>query len=370
MKNAIEKLYELGQSIWCDNISRSMIDGGELERLVKLGVVGVTSNPTIFMKAITGSSDYDTRIQDLLARGCEGMALYEGLVVPDIADAADILRPVFDRTHGVDGYVSLEVNPKLAFDTGRTVDEARRLARMLGRPNVLIKVPATREGIPAIQTLIGEGISVNVTLIFSVNMYQAVMGAYVNGLKHFQDNGGDLSTVSSVASFFVSRIDTAIDKQLKNIEAQNQDVTQLYGQVAIANAKVAYAAYETVFGSSGDFAALAGARVQRPLWASTSTKNPNYSPTMYVDGLVGPDTVNTLPPQTIDVVLKQESFRHTILEGLAEAREILNRLKGVGISLDSVTDKLTLDGVDSFAASFDELLANLAQKQEQLRAAS
>ena len=372
MSNTIEKLRDQGQSIWCDYLSRDMIDSGGLQRLLDIGVVGVTSNPTIFMKAITTGTDYDDRFHRLLAGGCRGMALYEGLVLPDIADAADVLKPVYDRTDGVDGYVSLEVNPKLAYDTEGTLSEARRLFRALNRPNILIKVPATSEGIPAIETLIGEGINVNATLIFSLAMHDRVMQAYRNGLGKLDAAGGDVKKVASVASFFVSRVDTLVDKLLTEKHPPHTDVTDLLGAAAVANAKLAYARFEQTFDASGEFAALAakGARVQRPVWASTSTKNPDYPPTKYVDDLVGPDTVNTLPPQTIDAVLHEGRTQVAIRDDLPGAHTVFEQLEKVGIHVDAVTDRLSIDGVGLFVQSFDELLANLDEKQESLRAAS
>jgi transaldolase len=369
--NTIQELQSNGQSIWCDNISRSMIDTGELSRLIDLGVVGVTSNPTIFMKAITGGSDYDKLFHELMTSGKDLMGIYEGLVVPDIADAADTLRPVYDRTNGVDGYVSLEVSPKLAFDTDATVAEARRLHAQLNRPNVLIKVPATPEGIPAIETLIAEGISVNVTLIFSMARHEKVMQAYISGLVRFNANGGEVSKVSSVASFFISRVDSAIDKLLEDKASDDDRAKGLFGKAAIANARLAYARFEEVFAADGAFGPLAkkGARVQRPLWASTSTKTPSYPSTMYIDGLVGPNTVNTVPPQTIEDMLKGGSSAVTIHDDISGTRATLDTLTQLGIDMDTVTDKLLVDGVDVFAQSFDQLLENLSQKQQQLSTA-
>lgn len=369
MINTIQKLCEHGQSIWCDNLSRRMIDSGELQRLIDLGVVGVTSNPTIFMKAITESTDYDAVFNKLLAEGQDSMGLYEGLVLPDVADAADLLRPVYDRTGGVDGYVSLEVNPKLAYDTDATISEARRLFKELNRPNVFIKVPATDEGIPAIETLIGEGINVNVTLIFSIAMYENVMSAYITGLKRLKAAGGDPSGVASVASFFVSRIDTLVDKLLTEKHPPRPNVEDLLGTAAIANARLAFARFEEVFGPAGDFVVLAanGARVQRPLWASTGTKNPDYPATKYVDGLVGPNTVNTVPPHTLEALLHEGRTEVTIREDLDGAHAVFEKLEKLGIHMDTVTDKLRVDGVDLFAKSFEGLLANLTARQEMVR---
>ncbi len=366
MENRIQQIAELGQSVWCDNISRRMIDTGELQRLIDLGIVGVTSNPTIFMKAITGGSDYDERLQSLLAAGCEEtLELYERLVIPDIADAADILRPVYDRTDGLDGYVSLEVSPRLAYDTERTVAEARRLFAELNRPNVFIKVPATEEGMPAIATLIGEGINVNVTLIFALEVYEKVMAAYLEGLRRLEAAGGDLVRVASVASFFVSRVDTLVDKLLLERGEGGAVVDPLLGQAANANAKLAYARFEEVFALDGAWGELAekGARVQRPLWASTSTKNPDYPDTIYVDNLIGPHTVNTLPPATIDAVLDHGTVEVTIHDELDIARALFDELAEVGIEMRRVTDQLRVEGVEAFAKSFEELLDNLSRKK-------
>jgi transaldolase len=347
-----------------------MLDSGELNRLIDLGIVGVTSNPTIFMKAITGGTDYDALFGKLLAEGRELMGIYEGLALPDIAEAADVLRPVYEKTNGLDGYVSLEVNPKLAYDTAGTIAEARRLFSRLKRPNVLIKVPATEEGLPAIETLIGEGVNVNVTLIFGIDIYEGVMRAYVEGLRRLDAVAGELSRVASVASFFVSRVDTLVDKRLEEKRAAGADVHHLRGKAAIANAKLAYARFEEFFNSSDEFAALAakGARVQRPLWASTSTKNPAYPDTKYVDGLVGPQTVNTLPPDTIEATLDHGATENVIRDHLDDERRVIEQLGEVGIAIKDVTDKLRVDGVAAFVKSFDEILENLTEKQSQLDA--
>jgi len=372
VKNTIQKLFDLGQSVWCDNLSRRMIDSGELQRLIDLGIVGITSNPTIFMKAITGGNDYDDRFLKLLDEDRSPLEIYEGLVIPDIVDAADFLRPVYDRTGGVDGYVSLEVNPKLAYKTEATVAEARRLFKEVNRPNVFIKVPATNQGIPAIEVLIGEGINVNVTLIFSITMYRNVMGAYLNGLQRLRRRGGDLSKVASVASFFVSRVDSLVDKRLEEKRANGAKVDHLLGKAAVANAKLAYARFLETFDPKGEFGELARAcaRVQRPLWASTSTKNPKYPDTIYVDNLVGPNTVNTLPPATIDAVLDHAKTAVTITNGLDAARSVLGTIGNLDIHMNDVTEQLTTEGVNLFAQSFDELLANLTEKEKQLRPVS
>lgn len=370
MVNAFQKLHELGQSVWCDQLSRGMIRSGELQRWIDLGVTGVTSNPTIFMKAVTGSDEYDASLQKLLAEGQHELAVYEGLVLPDIVDAADLLRPIYNQTKGSDGYVSLEVNPHLAYDTDATVAEARRLFAALDRPNVFIKVPATEEGIPAIEALIAEGINVNITLIFSIAAYEKVMQAYLNGLKRLDAAGGDLASVASVASFFVSRVDSLVDKLLmeRTRHAGNQD---LRGAAATANGRLAYARFEQVFREDDEFKRLAarGARVQRPVWASTSTKNPDYPATKYVDTLIGPDTINTAPPQTLEAALREARPAVTIRDDLSGARALFEQLERIGIHMETITEKLRVDGVKLFADSFDQLLASLTDKTQQVRAA-
>jgi transaldolase len=355
------ELANLGQSIWYDNIKRSIIDSGELQQLLDGGVIGITSNPSIFEKAIAGSADYDEAIQGLIGQGYETEAIYETLAIEDIGRAADLLRPVYDATNGVDGYVSLEVSPTLAHDTDGTIADARRLFAALDRPNIMIKVPATPAGIPAIRQLISEGINVNVTLIFSLASYEAVMEAYIAGLEA---NGGDLSRVASVASFFVSRVDSAVDALLA--EKSN---SALQGKIAIANAKAAYKLFQETFAGSR-WAALAekGARVQRPLWASTSTKNPAYPDTLYIDELIGPDTVNTVPPATLAAFHVHGTVAVTLTEGVAEALAQLKQLTEAGVDLTAVTQKLQDDGVAAFAKSFESLLASVAKKQQSLLA--
>jgi transaldolase len=355
-------LAELGQAVWLDYIRRSFTVSGELGKLVEQGLRGVTSNPSIFDKAIAGSDDYDEAFKKLVAAGCTVDEIYEALVVEDIQQAADVLRPVYDKTGGADGFVSLEVSPTLAYDTQGTIDDARRLFGLVSRPNVMIKVPATQEGLPAIETLIGEGININITLMFSLAHYDAVVEAYFKGLEKLAASGGDLSKVASVASFFVSRVDTAVDKALE--EKGNH---ALLGKIAVDNTKMTYARFEETF-SGPRWQALAdkGARVQRPLWASTSTKNPAYSDTLYVDNLIGPHTVNTMPPATLDAFLDHSVVAVTISEGLDEARDQLAALADLGIDLDAVTEKLQVDGVAAFAKSFDSLMASITEKQEKM----
>ena len=354
----------LGQSIWNDNIRRAMLTSGELQRLLDDGVVGVTSNPTIFEKAIAGSGDYDDELRTLANEGRDIDEIYEALVLADIAAAADLLRPIHDRTNGRDGYISLEVRPTLAHDTDGTIAEARRLFSTLGRKNVMIKVPATREGIPAIEALIAEGMNVNVTLIFSLAQYEAVAEAYLSGLEKRTASGSALHEVASVASFFVSRVDAAVDQQL---EALGE--TQLMGRIAIANFKHAYARFGEIFSSPRwEKLAAQGARVQRPLWASTGTKNPLYPDTLYVDSLIGPDTVNTVPPATLQAFIDHGRVAPTLEAGLDEARADLTRLSELGVDLAAITQKLQDDGVSAFAQSFVALMGSISEKRQRLLA--
>ncbi len=365
----LHELAALGQSIWYDSIRRALLDSGGLQALIEEGVTGVTSNPSILEKAIAGSADYDQALQQLVVEGKSVVEIYETLVLEDIGRAADLLRPVYDRTDGADGYVSLEVSPTLADDTEGTIAEARRLFAALGRPNVMIKVPATPEGIPAVETLIGEGINVNVTLMFSLAHYDVVAEAYIAGLEKLAADDSDLSRVASVASFFVSRVDTAVDRQLDNLQYPISNTESLKGKIAIANAKSAYARFrETFSGERWERLAAQGARVQRPLWASTSTKNPLYPDTLYVDGLIGPDTVDTVPPATLDAFHDHGTVALTLEEGLDEARDQLARLAELEVDLDAITQKLQDDGVAAFAKSFEALLTSIAGKRDRLLA--
>ncbi len=359
------RFAELGQAIWCDNIRRRMLVDGELQRLIDEGILGITSNPTIFQKAIGGNSDYDAAIEDLVAAGTtNAQAIYQALAFEDIQRTADLFRPVYDRTDRRDGLVSIEVEPALANDTAATVGRAREIHAAINRPNVMIKVPATEAGLPAIRSLIGEGINVNVTLIFSVDVYQRVIDAYREGLRAHLDAGGDPAGVASVASFFVSRVDTAVDKQLQaRIDAGAAEARELLGTAAIANAKLAYAKYQENFGGPS-FGALRarGGRVQRPLWASTSTKNPAYRDTLYVDTLIGPDTVNTVPPSTFDAMRRLDRLEATLGADLEGARVTLARIEAQGVSMAAVTEALRTAGVQAFADSFDLLLRDVAAK--------
>ena len=365
----LKELSNLGQSIWYDYIRRTMITSGELAKLVDQGLGGVTSNPSIFEKAIVGSTDYDADLDRLVLEGKNTTEIYEALAIKDIAMAADVLRPVYDATESKDGFVSLEVDPGLAHKTEETIAEARRLFEAVGRPNVMIKVPATGAGIPAIAALIGAGVNVNVTLIFAIESYRDVVGAYLEGLEHLLQNGPTvaggqrINTIGSVASFFVSRVDTAADRAL-----ENTGNTELQGKIAIANAKVAYAFFQEVFsGERWGRLADAGARVQRVLWASTGTKNPNYADTLYVDELIGPDTVNTLPPSTLDNFMDHGTPAQTLTVGVDDARRQLRQLDDLGIDLRQITDQLQVEGVDAFANSFDTLMEGIAQKASKIR---
>jgi transaldolase/glucose-6-phosphate isomerase len=360
--NSLKELLNQGQSIWLDYISRNLLSSGGLKRLVdEDGMRGVTSNPTIFEKAIAGSTDYDDALRQMLAQNpnIDVGKLYEPLAIEDIQTAADVLRPVYDQTHGDDGYVSLEVSPHLARDTAGTIHEAKRLRAAVDRPNLMIKVPATPEGIPAIEELIAGGVNVNITLMFSMRHYEAVARAYINGLQR----AADPARVASVASFFVSRVDTVVDKALEGIGTP--EAKALMGKIAIANSKVVYRRFLEIFHGEG-FASLRGrgARVQRPLWASTGTKNPAYSDVLYVENLIGSETVNTLPPDTINAFRDHGKVPGaTVKEGLEEAQADMARLANLGIDLDAITEKLQVDGVAAFAASFDQLMAALDKKR-------
>jgi transaldolase len=358
----LHELAQLGQAIWFDYIRRSFTRSGKLQKLVDQGLRGVTSNPTIFQKAIAGSDDYDHEMQALIRAGKSVDEIYETLAIRDIQEATEVLRPVYNTTNGADGYVSLEVSPRLAHDTDRTIVEARRLFAAVDRPNVMIKVPATPEGLPAITTLIGEGININVTLIFSIPHYEAVVEAYLKGLEKRAQSGGDLSTVASVASIFVSRVDTAVDKKLAELGS-----TDLQGKIAVAHSKLAYARFRELHRSARwERLATAGANIQRPLWGSTGTKNPAYSDVLYVESLIGPHTVNTAPPHTLDAFLDHGMVAETIETGLDDAKAALDQLAGLGIDLNQIMQDLQDAGVKSFADSFESLMKTIKEKREAL----
>jgi transaldolase/glucose-6-phosphate isomerase len=360
----LNELAQLGQSIWLDYIRRSFIASGELQTWIDRGLRGMTSNPSIFEKAIAGSADYDPDLRELVDQGKSIQQIYEALALQDIGDVADLLRPVYEKTGGLDGYVSLEADPTLAHDTAGTVAEIVHFYSALKRPNIMFKVPGTPAGIPAIESLISSGLNVNVTLIFSLAQYEAVAEAYISGLEKLDAAGGDVSKTASVASFFVSRVDTAVDRALDEIGE-----TALQGKAAVANAKVAYARAKEIFsGERWGKLAAKGARVQRLLWASTSTKNPLYPDTKYVDELIGSDTVNTVPPATLNLFLDHGTIAPALDSGLEKARTDLARLRELGIDLDAITQKLQDDGVAAFAKSFEGLLISISEKQEQLLA--
>lgn len=364
--NPLQSLAALGQSVWLDYIQRRLIKSGDLKRMIdEDGLRGMTSNPAIFEKAIVGSHDYDDEIRRLADEGNDVAAIYEALSTRDVQDAADVFRSVYDASEGRDGFVSLEVNPHLAHDTLGTVEEARRLWTALDRPNVLIKVPSTVEGLPAIRQLIGEGINVNVTLLFGLPRYRQVAEAYLAGLESRSAGGHSTDRVASVASFFVSRIDTFVDALLEERISQGgpagEIAKELLGQVAVASAKLAYQQYKELFGS-GRFRTLArkGARVQRLLWGSTSTKNPDYSDVKYVEPLIGPDTVNTLPVETFHAYRDHGQPEVRIEDGLEHAKWVLQQLPKLGIDLDRVTQQLEDQGVEKFNQPFDKLLSAIA----------
>jgi transaldolase len=366
--NSLKQLGTLGQSIWLDYIRRDLIAGGGLRHLIEEdGLRGMTSNPSIFEKAIVDSHDYDEDIRAMALEGKDAAAIYETLSQRDVQSAADEFRPLYDKTDGNDGYVSLEVNPHLAHDTNKTMEEALRLWAALKRPNVLIKVPATADGLPAIQQLISEGVSVNVTLLFGLPRYRQVVEAYIAGIEARAAQGKPVNHVASVASFFISRIDALVDPLLEKLIAQGGKAADLaknlHGQVAIASAKMAYQAYKEIFGSDR-FRKLAamGAAVQRLLWASTSTKNPDYSDVKYVEALIGPDTVNTAPLETLDAYRDHGEPKARLEQDVKQARRVLVRLAELGINIDTVTRQLEDEGVEKFNKPFDKLMETLAQR--------
>jgi transaldolase len=366
--NPLLDLESFGQSIWMDFISRRTISSGQLQRWIEEdGISGVTSNPSIFEKAIAESDDYDEFIRDLSLKGMSSEEIFRSLTVEDIQRVADLLRPTYDRTDGRDGFVSLEVSPTLAHDTTGTIEEARELWARVNRPNAMIKVPATSEGIPAIRKLIGEGINVNITLLFGLPRYREVVDAYLSGLEILAASGKPLKPVASVASFFLSRIDTLIDPVLEeNIKADNSHAgiaARLRGQAAIASAKIAYEIYKEIF-TSDRFARLTnkGARTQKLLWASTSTKNPAYKDTKYVDALIGPDTINTVPVETLNAYRDHGRPEQSLDQEVHGAYQLLDELASIGIDLDVITQQLEDEGVKKFIAAYDQLMDSIKEK--------
>jgi transaldolase len=381
LQNPLLRLHELGQSVWLDLVSRKLVRSGELQQLIADdGLRGVTSNPTIFDKAIGGSQDYDESIRRTARAGKNSAEIYQVLMVEDLRGAADLFRPAFDREDGRDGFVSMEVSPHLAHDTAGTLEEARRFWQALDRPNAMIKVPATEEGIPAIRQLTSEGINVNITLLFGLPRYRQVVDAYISGLEELAARGRPLSRIASVASFFLSRIDVLLDPKIEKFVGDPFDgqeaapgsgdghradlARELRGQVAIASAKLAYEIYQEMFGSERwQKLARQGARTQRLLWASTGTKNPAYSDVKYVEPLIGRDTINTMPMETIDAYRDHGRPALTLGDGLEAAHEVLERLAEAGIDIDKATRQLEDEGAEKFNASYDHLMKTIDERR-------
>jgi transaldolase len=364
----LQRLAELGQSVWIDYLSRDLLASGELARLVREdAVVGVTSNPTIFEKAIAHGHAYDEQLRELLPRELDAKEVFLELACADVAAACDLLRPVWEQTGGRDGYVSIEVDPNFAYDTQAQYEEARRLHEAIARANLLVKIPATEPGVAAIEDSIAAGRSINVTLVFSVERYVAIARAYLDGLTRFRADGGDVATMHSVASFFVSRVDTETDRRLDALEAP----AELHGKLGIANARLAYARYRELFSPDDErWAELsaAGAHPQRCLWASTSTKNPAYRDVLYVEELIGPETVNTLPEPTLHAFQDHGRVAPTLERGLDEAQRLLERLAAVGVDYEDVVETLETEAIEKFTDSFSELLTGLQAKRRALEA--
>jgi transaldolase len=363
-KSRLHKLSDQGQSVWIDYLSRDLLHSGELARMMKAdAVVGVTSNPTIFQKAISAGNAYDEQLREVLEEERDPKEIFLRLAVQDVSEALDLLRPVWDKGSGKDGYVSLEVDPNLAYDTEATVAEAVRLHKLVDKPNLFVKIPATKPGLPAIEDMIAKGKSINVTLIFSLRRYEEVARAYIRGLERLVAAGGDPSTVASVASFFVSRVDTEADRRLDEVGGHDK----LKGKLAVANAKLAYQRYKELFsGDAWDFLASKGSTPQRPLWASTSTKNPEYRDVLYVEELIGPMTVNTMPEETIRAFQDHGKVALTLEQGIEEAKKLFADLEQAGIDYDDVTDTLEQEGIEKFADSFSELLEGIRSKSGEL----
>jgi transaldolase len=376
MTNPLLQIKAQGQSVWYDNIDRAQLASGEFKRLLdEDGIVGVTANPTIFEKSISSGHAYDEQLSQLIREGKSTSEIYEALVIQDIRTVADLLRPIYDRTNGQDGYVSLEVSPELAHDTQGTLNEARRFWQMVERPNLMIKIPATPAGIPAIEQALTDGINVNITLIFSLESYKAVAEAYLSALENRNAEGKDISHIASVASFFVSRVDTLVDKLLEDKVKATSDASEqahlksLEGKAAIANARVVYQEFKHIF-HSPRFETLkhSGAHVQRPLWASTSTKNPAYRDVLYAEELIGPDTVDTMPLETIVNFRDHGVAASTVEKDPQGAQAALDALEKVGIHYDQVTQQLQDEGVKKFADSFHQLFQGIESKQKAIQA--
>jgi len=376
MTNPLLQLKDYGQSVWYDNIDRTQLVSGQFKQMLEEdGIQGVTANPTIFQKSISSGHAYDEQMQQLISQGKSTNEIYEALVIRDIQTVADLLRPIYDSTEGKDGYVSLEVSPDLAHDTEGTISEAARFWHMVNRPNLMIKIPATPAGIPAIHRTLSDGINVNVTLIFAIESYHAVTEAYIQALEDRQAAGKDIKHIASVASFFVSRVDVLVDPLLdKKIQAtsdatEQQKLKGLQGKAAIANARLVYQDFKQIFGTPR-FEALkqAGARVQRPLWASTSTKNPTYRDVLYAEELIGPETVDTMPLETVEKFADHGRVRDSIEDDLEGARQTLDSLEQIGIHYAQVTQQLLDEGVQKFADSFHQLFAGIDSKKNAIKA--
>jgi transaldolase len=363
-KSRLHELSELGQSVWIDFLSRDLLRDGGLARLMREdAVVGVTSNPTIFQKAISAGDAYDEQLREVLKEERDPKEVFIHLAARDVGDALDLLRPVWDEGSGRDGYVSIEVDPNLAYDTEATIAEAKRLHELIDRPNLFVKIPATKPGLPAIEEMIARGKSINVTLTFSLDRYAEVAEAYIRGVERLVSDGGDPSRLASVASFFVSRVDTEADKRLDEIGGHDE----LKGKLAVANAKLAYQRYKEIFaGERWDKLAAKGATPQRCLWASTSTKNPAYRDVLYVEELIGPMTVDTMPEETIRAFQDHGRVRLTLEEGIDEAKQVFERLAEAGVDYDDVVETLEREGVEKFADSFAELLDGIRAKSGEL----
>lgn len=375
MSNPLQQLQSLGQSVWYDNIDRSQLASGQFKHMLdEDSITGVTANPTIFEKSISSGHAYDEQMNQLISAGKGTNEIYEALIIQDIRTVADILRPIYNRTNGLDGYVSLEVSPELAHDTDGTIKDVRRFYKMVDRPNLMIKIPGTPEGIPAIRQALLEGINVNITLIFSLDTYREVAEAYISALEERNGEGKDISTIGSVASFFVSRVDTLVDKLLEDKakaasdSAEQQKLKSLAGKAAIANARIVYQEFKKIF-YSPRFESLkhSGAHVQRPLWASTSTKNPAYRDVLYAEELIGPDTVDTMPLETVEKFSDHGQVRMSIEDNSSQAHTELDALEQAGIHYDQVTQQLQDEGVQKFADSFHQLFKGIDDKKQAIQ---
>ncbi len=375
MTNPLQQLQSLGQSVWYDNIDRSQLVSGQFKRMLdEDSITGVTANPTIFEKSVSAGHAYDEQMNKLIQEGKGTNEIYEVMIIQDIRTVADLLRPIYDRTNGLDGYVSLEVSPELAHDTDGTIAEVRRFYKMVDRPNLMIKIPGTPEGLPAIRQALVEGININITLIFSLETYKEVAEAYISALEERNGEGKDIMTIGSVASFFVSRVDTLVDKLLEDKakatsdSAEQQKYKSLEGKAAIANARIVYEEFQKIF-HSPRFESLkhSGAHVQRPLWASTSTKNPAYRDVLYAEELIGPDTVDTMPLETVEKFSDHGKVRLSIGDNLPQARAELNALEQIGIHYDQVTKQLQDEGVEKFADLFHQLFKSIDDKKKAIQ---